>query len=651
MISQFTINDLEREIKSFVNIIKNLEDIHVSIPDILQEDGFKSQYEINKIKKDMEQYQEVLKEIKKNVEYLTKELEVIKNMEWDTINIALFGETNAGKSTLIEAIISGKGETIGDGRKDFTKSISVYGFSEEIKLLDVPGIEGNEWKVKGEIWKALKRAHLVFYVYSDTKEPERGTLEKIKKYLRKNAEIYAVLNIRGIFPPQILQKKFEDSRIIRKRTDEHLRNVLGSIYRGSFQVHALFAFFGRAKSIPFNLQKKYETSIRLYGNKEELKKASNIENLLSFIESFTKNKEEYQIKILWGNFRKILSIQEEILTKILRFKKEYDRSISELSEELKKVQNKFEREKKILEVNIARIIQEKTDKLRATLRNTIHSSIDNEMNTKNVEKAVEQQMEKFKHQIKQDLEREIEDFKERILKDLDNLQKKIKYMASFKVETDLRTVMDKLNYSFSEIFKEIVDTLFSVGSIVATFLINPFLGMAVGFINLLRKLYFLFVDGPEKRKARAKREANERVEETIKKVRDEINKKSEKVYKEIEKQFGEVISQVEDVNRNLKRISRMLDPVIAKLMEINMYTAVIFVKQLDCFAKFSYIQTNLKEGTHVAAVTSNPLDLKLKFKQLGIENVYIYSSMQELNRDLDYKKGEFFRRLKRILYT
>ena len=645
MISRSTINLLEKEIKNFIDVVKNLDNIHISTPDIPRRDV---QYIRSEVKELTEQYQEVLREIKKKVEYLTGELEAVRNMEWNTINIALFGETNAGKSTLIEAIIGGNGRTIGDGRKDFTKSINVYGFSEEIKFLDMPGIEGDERKVKEEIWKAVKKAHLVFYVYPDTKEPERGTLEKIKNYLRKNAEIYTILNIRGICPPPVLQKKFENSQAIKERTDEHLRKTLGDIYKGSFQVHALFGFFSRARNIPSNLQEKYNTSIRFYGSKEELKKASNIEDIISFIESFTRNNEDYQLKVLWGNFRKILSTQEEILARILKFKKEYDRNIKEIKEELKQIQNKFGREKKVLETNIKRIIQEKTDELRIGLRNTIHSNIDNERNVRNIERSIKQRIGEFKQQFKQELEQEIKDFKDRILKDLNSLRKKIEFMASFKVETDLRSVLDKLNYSFGEIFKEIADALFSIGSTIITFLINPILGIIVGIINLLRKLWDWFFGNPGEKKARAKREANERIEETIRKIRNEINKKLKETYKEIEKQFREIIRQVENINRNLKRISRTLDPVISKLIETNIYTAVVFVKQLDHSAKFAYIQTTLKEGTHIAVVTSNPSDLKLRFKQIGIENVYTYSSIEELKRSLNYSKGEFYKRLKRI---
>ncbi len=113
-----------------------------------------------------------------------KELESLKNNEeWGNFTIAFYGETGAGKSTLIEclrlffkeqskmneqerfkSLYSEKnhrgsghallelekfqdGAIIGDGRSDFTletKSYTLKYNNQSFVLLDVPGIEGNE---------------------------------------------------------------------------------------------------------------------------------------------------------------------------------------------------------------------------------------------------------------------------------------------------------------------------------------------------------------------------------------------------------------------------------------------------------------------------------------------------------------------------
>ncbi len=136
--------------------------------------------------------QEALEVFQKLERESLKELESLKNNEeWEKFTIAFYGETNAGKSTLIEclrmffkeqskvvqqerfkrlysnyqknyqndernkqAVLNElhslqDGATIGDGRSDFTLKTRSYPFQynhQNFILLDVPGIEGNEKK-------------------------------------------------------------------------------------------------------------------------------------------------------------------------------------------------------------------------------------------------------------------------------------------------------------------------------------------------------------------------------------------------------------------------------------------------------------------------------------------------------------------------
>ena len=181
----------------------------------------------------------------------------LNSTEWDKLVIAFFGETNAGKSTIIETCRSLFDETeghknihasffkrlknayyeipreghsrayeifieciklfdvrkwfrhieyavdgiiVGDGRHDFTKIYKEYEMNISGKpfvLIDVPGIEGNEDDYKDEIKKALSKAHCVFYVQGHNKTTDSATAEKIKKYLRNWVKVYTIYNVRG----------------------------------------------------------------------------------------------------------------------------------------------------------------------------------------------------------------------------------------------------------------------------------------------------------------------------------------------------------------------------------------------------------------------------------------------------------------------
>ncbi|WP_371955432.1 GTPase [Helicobacter pylori] len=188
--------------------------------------------------------QKALEEFKNLESESLKELESLKNNgEWEKFTIAFYGETGAGKSTLIECLRlffkePGKmdqqerfkrlyadvknpnyvknhrgseyaeleklqdGAIIGDGRSDCTletKSYTLKHNNQSFVLLDIPGIEGDEKKVKQQISDATKKAHAIFYVTKTPAPPQKGeegkegTIEKIQKQLDSQTEVYTLI--------------------------------------------------------------------------------------------------------------------------------------------------------------------------------------------------------------------------------------------------------------------------------------------------------------------------------------------------------------------------------------------------------------------------------------------------------------------------
>ncbi|WP_232462287.1 GTPase [Helicobacter pylori] len=182
--------------------------------------------------------QEALEKFKNLESESLKELESLKNNEeWEKFTIAFYGETGAGKSTLIECLRLffkelGKmdqqerfkrlyanmknhrdsehadleklqdGAIIDNGRSDSTletKSYILKHNNQSFVLLDVPGIEGNEKKVKQQISDATKKAHAIFYVTKTPAPPQKeeegkeGTIEKIQNQLDSQTEVYTLI--------------------------------------------------------------------------------------------------------------------------------------------------------------------------------------------------------------------------------------------------------------------------------------------------------------------------------------------------------------------------------------------------------------------------------------------------------------------------
>ncbi len=168
-----------------------------------------------------------------------KELEGLKNNgEWEKFTIAFYGETGVGKSTLVEClrlffkelgkmdqqecfkrlyanmknhessehVLSGleklqDGAIIDNGRSDSTletKSYTLKYNNQSFVLLGVPGIEGDEKKVKQQISDATQKAHAIFYVTKTPASPQKGeegkegTIEKIQNQLDSQTEVYTL---------------------------------------------------------------------------------------------------------------------------------------------------------------------------------------------------------------------------------------------------------------------------------------------------------------------------------------------------------------------------------------------------------------------------------------------------------------------------
>ncbi len=240
--------------------------------------------------------QEALEEFKNLESEGLKELESLKNNEeWEKFTIAFYGETGAGKSTLIECLRlffkepskmdqqerfrrlyteknhrgSGHallelekfqdGAIIGDGRSDFTKETKSYTLkynNQSFVLLDVPGIEGDEKKVKQQISDATKKAHAIFYVTKKPTPPQKGgegkegTIEKIQKQLDSQTEVWTIFN-KPINNPRAFKDGLidESEKESLKILNKEMKNILGKHYERHQIVSAQMAFYGLSSAL------------------------------------------------------------------------------------------------------------------------------------------------------------------------------------------------------------------------------------------------------------------------------------------------------------------------------------------------------------------------------------------------------------------
>ncbi|GAA8344835.1 hypothetical protein HpNP145_10360 [Helicobacter pylori] len=342
--------------------------------------------------------QEALKVFQKLERESLKELESLKNNEeWENFTIAFYGETGAGKSTLIEclrlffkeqskvvqqerfkrlysnyqnnyqndernkqAILNElhslqDGMAIGDGRSDFTLKTRSYSFQynhQTFTLLDVPGIEGNEKKVIDQISNATQKAHAIFYVTKTPNPPQkgeegkRGTIEKIQKQLGSQTEVWTIFNKPINNPRAFKDGLIKDEKGSLETLDEKMKGVLGKHYKGHKVVSAQAAFYGLSQALipETDFDKKKQKFLEIFKVEELLLYKSHFKPLAEFIaEELLKNS---RAKIIQSNCNKALKVVEELQEAIeITIEKQIDPMIKARQEYKEEVDDNLDRSK------------------------------------------------------------------------------------------------------------------------------------------------------------------------------------------------------------------------------------------------------------------------------------------------------------------
>ena len=326
-----------------------------------------------------------LKEIKEERKY------AFSNMIWDNLVIGFFGETNAGKSTIIESLrillhetsrenqILQEGDCdgiiVGDGRQDFTQDYHEYTMKvngHPFILVDVPGIEGKENLYSGKIGEALRKAHLIFYVNGHNKSIDAGTASKVRKYMGDSVKLVAIQNIRGNASQyeeaeDRITLQTQSTKTILRGLENDFRNLIGDKFHGAIPVQGLLAMCSYAKFSPKrnDLSNKQNILMEMFGEdchnnsqltRERIKEFSNINKIIELIHAKSTN---FLPEIAYANFAKIETI--------LR------RTVEEYVAEIEEKKGKFE----LYRNQVSRFIRENKEAVDSSVK-----SVDYQLNNK-----------------------------------------------------------------------------------------------------------------------------------------------------------------------------------------------------------------------------------------------------------------------------
>ena len=348
-----------------------------------------------------------------------------QNLIQDHLVIAFFGETNAGKSTIIDTFriifdeetrrkaiekanvkpqisrISGKkdsnptiigvdGTIVGDGRSDFTKTYDEYDMNidgRKFTLIDVPGIEGNEAEYKDGIKKALQKAHCVFYVHGSDKKPNTKTTEKIKEYLNDWVGVYSIRNIRGgseQYDEDDERETLLTDNVLRasKLSEEVFKNVLGAYYKGNINIQGLLALCSKANFSPTrtDLIGTQSELIEYFGDADSIYSFSHFEEVIDEVRKMSVGYKEIITK---SNKDKVLALARKsilVINDCISLQKE---AINDLDNKLKIFERNVSSSttKAEQKLNVKALVEREFDTMRYALYQAIDSGSEDKVKT------------------------------------------------------------------------------------------------------------------------------------------------------------------------------------------------------------------------------------------------------------------------------
>ena len=441
-----------------------------------------------------------------------KELDVaLKDTVWDNLVIAFFGETNAGKSTIIETfriLFDDKrkkedGLIVGDGRHDFTKTYDEYHLSiagHPFTLIDVPGIEGNEAEFKDVIKTALHKAHCVFYVQGHNKKPDRATAEKIKKYLGDWVKVYSIYNVRGgvsnydeeeeretLITPGVLKSE--------SLIQAEFKTILGDVYAGHVTLQGLLAMSAKASFSPKreDLIRGQQKLLKYFGGSaDKVLEFSQFKTLTTLVEQKALY---FKSEIIEANKQKLVSLAGNIAADIEQVMESQKSYLANLDSNLRTINrevcnNSMDSALRNITNKTRNAITSSYGELKSRIFNLINEEPENinQLTEQNQQEVIENLENRIKSIVNDELKK-VRDTANRKIKDLDGVNiKPIQFNRTVEVgvDIDFSGALEELDIDLADVLSWTAKTAgtAATGALVGSFIpgIGTLIGAGVGAV-------------------------------------------------------------------------------------------------------------------------------------------------------------------------
>jgi GTP-binding protein EngB required for normal cell division len=165
-----------------------------------------------------------LSEITANFATLPIRLETdINALSKSVFSIALFGRTMAGKSTLMEILTNGNGQSIGKGGQRTTRDVRGYDWNG-LHITDVPGVAAFEGQEDEEVaFKAAKSSDLILFLITDD-APQAAEAECMIRIRNLGKPVICLINVKASIESPSTIKMFKKD-LDKKFDSKHLAGI------------------------------------------------------------------------------------------------------------------------------------------------------------------------------------------------------------------------------------------------------------------------------------------------------------------------------------------------------------------------------------------------------------------------------------------
>ncbi len=564
-------NDIKKAYKNLQDLLQSTQE------DVFDLNGVNSQF--NTVKEKIAfAFDSKIKEAK-------KELDVaLKDTVWDNLVIAFFGETNAGKSTIIETfriLFDDKrkkedGLIVGDGRHDFTKTYEEYHLSiagHPFTLIDVPGIEGNEAEFKDVIKTALHKAHCVFYVQGHNKKPDRATAEKIKKYLGDWVKVYSIYNVRGgvsNYDEEEERETLITSGVLKAESliRAEFKTILGDVYAGHVTLQGLLAMSAKASfsSKREDLIRGQQKLLKYFGGSaDKVLEFSQFKTLTTLVEQKSSN---FKSEIIEANKQKLMSLAGNIATDIEQVMESQKSYLANLESNLRTINrevcnNSMDSALRNITNKTRNAITSSYGELKSRIFNLINDEPENinQLTEQHQQEVIENLENRIKSIVNDELKK-VRNTANRKIKDLDGVNiRPIQFNRTVDVgaDIDFSGALEELDVDFNDVLSWTASTAGSAatGAVVGSFipvvgtLVGAGIGAVVGGIA-----HACSGDGG---KADARKSVSDAIAKATQQANNNINSMLGPVIRDINNQKRQLSNSVKEELSNIEELQDTLD--------------------------------------------------------------------------------------------